>query len=67
MITTYDSNCLKCLNGSLHPFHDNGTPAEVAGTPDDRFSQLPSERRRTKPCRCVGCGHIHSDTTGALR
>jgi hypothetical protein len=44
MITTYDSNCFKCLSGSMHPWHDNGEPAEVTTT-DPRFSQLPPERR----------------------
>ncbi len=43
MITTYNSNCMKCMNGSVHPWHDDGTPAEVIQN-DPRFSQLPPEK-----------------------
>lgn len=42
MITTYESNCMKCLSGAIHPFHDSGNPAEVL-TGDEQFSQLPPE------------------------
>lgn len=41
---TYDSKCMKCLCGSLHPFHDNGKIADGAETVFE-FSQLPPEKQ----------------------
>lgn len=36
MITTFDSNCMKCLRGDIHPWHDDGKPAVV---PDKRRNE----------------------------
>jgi hypothetical protein len=62
MITTYDSNCMKCMNGAIHPWHDNGEPAEKMWPAEDaRFSQLPPEAPghvivagspNVRKCRC---------------
>lgn len=60
MITTYDSNCMKCMSGAIHPFHDNGEPAEVM-VDDGRFSQLPPER---EPMRYVTGGSAGTCSCG---
>lgn len=39
---TYDSKCMKCLCGTIHPFHDNGEIADGADAVTS-FSQLPPE------------------------
>jgi len=45
---TYDSKCMKCLCGQMHPFHDNGEIADGADAVM-LFSQLPPERQEDEP------------------
>ena len=59
-VATYDSNCMGCLSGALHPNHDDGRPTtEQTG---HEFRQLPREVEtpyltvvEERP-RCTTCG-----------
>lgn len=54
MITTRDSNCGPCLEGSIHEVHDSGKPVHV-DAPDQ---ELQVREHECSPSTCH-CGKAH--------
>lgn len=55
-VATYDTKCVKCMEGLIHPFHDSGEKVEQPdGTPLVVSYARMDPQPRKQIARVVGC------------